>query len=169
MARRDDSDPLELAAGRERLLQAVATLPLRYAPFYSRLSGLWQLSEAEIETVLTESARTPWRRLWLGIRYYTLQPGTELGNARARLLHFEPGVRFPEHRHTGEEQVLVLSGSYTDSHGHRVGPGDLQSMGEGSEHALRISSDAPCVAAIVQRGLSFSGPLLRRVRRLISL
>jgi hypothetical protein len=39
-------------------------------------------------------------------------------------------------------------------------------MVAGSEHALVISSDAVCVAAIVQRGLSFGAPLLDRAKRL---
>ena len=30
---------------------------------------------------------------------------------------FAPGLRFPRHKHTGAERVLVLEGSYIDSDG----------------------------------------------------
>ena len=135
---------------RERLLQRVGELPLRYAPFYARLATLWDLSEDRVETLLTESGRTRWTQVWPGIRYLNVPSGAGLGEARARLLRFEPGVRFPTHRHRGEEHVLVLEGSYTDSAGQRVAAGDEQRMSEGSEHALVVSADAACVAAIVR-------------------
>jgi hypothetical protein len=157
--------PVELGgAARERLLQRVSAVPLRYAPFYARLGTLWVMSEDRVEAVLAESVRTRWRHVWPGIRCLNVPSG--LVGARARMLRFAPGVCLPMHRHRGDEHVLVLEGSYTDSTGKRVGAGDEQRMSEGSEHALVVSSHAICVAAIVQRGLSFSAPLLDRAKRL---
>ena len=151
--------------GRERLLQSVSALPDRYAPFFSRLSRMWDLDEAHVEALLEASARHRWQKVWPGIRYLNVSPGPGLSDARARLLRFDPGVRFPVHRHRGEEDVLVLEGSYTDSNGETVGAGDTQRMVAGSEHALVVSPEEPCVAAIVQRGLSFSAPWVRRAKR----
>lgn len=153
--------------GRERLLQCVSAMPERYAPFFSRLGRMWFLDEAGVDAALRECTRRGWRRAWPGIQYMDVVGGGSLRDARARLLRFEPGVRLPAHRHRGDEEVLVLEGSYTDSTGKLVGAGDCQLMMAGSEHALVVSADQPCVAAVVQRGLSFIAPWARRFRRLL--
>lgn len=151
--------------GRERLLQRVSALPERYAPFFSRLSRMWDLDEAGVEALLADSGRRDWQKVWPGIRYLNIAAGPRLAEARVRLLRFDPGFRFPVHQHRGDEEVLVLEGSYTDSHGNTVVAGDVQRMVAGSEHALMVSPAEPCVAAIVQRGLSFSAPVLQRAKR----
>ncbi|MFZ5891116.1 MAG: cupin domain-containing protein [Myxococcota bacterium] len=165
----DLMSPHSLPAGKQRLLQSVTAVPLRYAPFFGRLGALWDLSEDRVETALAESARVSWHLVWPGIRFLTLTGGPALEDGRARLLRFDPGVRFPTHRHTGDEEVMVLEGSYTDSNGLLVKPGEVQRMAAGSEHALQVSADSACVAAIVQRGLSFTAPLVSRVKRFIKL
>jgi putative transcriptional regulator len=153
---------------RERLLASVRELPLRYAPFYERLGALWDLPEERVCGVLTlakDAARWQWTVL-PGVRQFELQGGPRTESARVRLLKFSPGVRFPRHRHIGLEHVFVLEGSYTDSDGQVVGPGDLQVMEPGSEHGLRIHAGEPCVAGLVQFGMEFTGPVLRWVSKL---
>ena len=145
-----------LRLGAERLRQSVRDLPLRYAPFYRRLSELWQLPEPYVVSELTR-ARQPaaWRRTLLpGLKQFLLPlpPG---GSLRARLLCFEPGATLPEHRHHGAEQVLVLEGSYTDDAGQLVGPGGAQAMPAGSQHRLHISADERCVTAVTHDFQSF--------------
>lgn len=125
---------------------------------------MWDLDEARVEALLAESGRRDWQKVWPGIRYLNIAAGPGLADARVRLLRFDPGVRFPVHQHRGDEEVLVLEGSYTDSNGNTVVAGDVQRMVAGSEHALMVSPAEPCVAAIVQRGLSFSAPWLRRAK-----
>jgi anti-sigma factor ChrR (cupin superfamily) len=136
--------------GREQLLAAVQALPLRYAPFFERLAGLWSLPVEDVEGALS-SASDPrkWRGALPGLRYFDVAEPTAAG--RARMLRLAPGFRFPEHRHAGEESVLVLEGSYTDSSGDRVRAGDLRHLAAGSTHGLVVGADAPCVAAILNR------------------
>lgn len=153
---------------RERLLAAVRELPLRYAPFYERLGQVWDLPETRLCEVLTlakDAGQWQWTVL-PGVRQIEVQGGPRTESARVRLLKFSPGLRFPRHRHLGLEHVLVLEGSYTDSDGHEVGPGDLQVMEAGSEHGLRVHQEQPCVAALVQFGMEFTGPVLRWVSKL---
>jgi len=153
---------------RERLLASVRELPMRYAPFYQRLGALWDLPEERVSEVLTV-AKDPARWQWTalpGVRQIEVRGGPRTENARVRLLKFSPGVRFPRHRHLGREHVLVLEGSYTDSEGQVVGPGDLQVMEPGSEHGLRIHPGEPCIAGLVQFGMEFTGPVLRWVSKL---
>ena len=150
-----------------RLLAEVEELPLRYAPFFDRLSALWDLPEADVRATL-EKARDPraLRRALPGARRLLIQGGPRVAAGSAQLMRFSPGLRFPAHRHRGPEQVFVLEGSYTDSDGKRFGPGDEQVMQPGSEHALAVSKDGPCVAAIVSHGLEFTGFPLRVLQKL---
>jgi quercetin dioxygenase-like cupin family protein len=155
--------PSEAPAGLARLLAQVEELPLRYAPFYGRLSHLWDVPEAEVEAVL-ERARDPlaWHKPALpGLRLLDVQGGPATQGAETKLVRFNPGFHFPRHRHPGFEAVLVLEGSYTESSGRVVGPGDLHEMLPGSEHDFRVGKDEPCIAASVQAGLEFTGPVMR--------
>jgi anti-sigma factor ChrR (cupin superfamily) len=102
-----------------------------------------------------------WRGAFPGLRYFEVAERTAAG--RARLLRLAPGFRFPEHRHAGEESVLVLEGSYTDSSGDVVGAGDLRCQAAGSSHGLVVDAGAACVAAILQPELDFFGPLRSRL------
>ena len=160
--------PVPSRSSRERLLASVRELPMRYAPFFQRVGALWDLPEERVCKVLTLAKdAAAWQRTILrGVRQIEVQGGPRTANARVRLLKFAPGVRFPRHRHLGLEHVLVLEGSYTDSDGQVVGPGDLQVMEPGSEHGLRVHAGEPCTAALAQFGMEFTGPLLRWVTKL---
>jgi predicted ChrR family anti-sigma factor len=149
--------------GLDRLLEAVSLPPLRYAPFYGRLSALWDVPEAEVQSVL-ERSRDPqaWRKPGLpGLMVVDVDGGPRLGGADAKLVRFSPGFRFPNHRHPGYEAVFVLEGSYTESTGRVVGPGDLHEMQAGTEHHFTVARDEPCIAASVQAGLEFTGMVMR--------
>jgi putative transcriptional regulator len=155
--------------GRARLLGAARAWPLRYAPFFDRLGELWDLADPELERVFAAAADAKsWQRGWPGLRFLGVTGGAKLAGGRARLLHLAPGVRFPRHRHTGSESILVLEGSYTDSNARVVRAGDRQDMSAGSEHELAIGSRGPCVAGVVERGLEFTGPVLKLLSRWFS-
>jgi anti-sigma factor ChrR (cupin superfamily) len=84
-------------------------------------------------------------------------------------MRFEPGFRFPNHRHRGAETLLVLEGSYSDQSQVSFAAGDLQQMDAGSAHELVVGPHGPCVAALVERGLEFTNPLLKMLGRWFSL
>jgi anti-sigma factor ChrR (cupin superfamily) len=152
-----------------RLMAEVDALPMRYAPFFDRLAELFDLSESDIEALL-EKARDErsWQRTLLpGVRRFELRPGPRLRGAEAYLMRFSPGLTFPAHRHRGSESLFVLEGSYVDTSGTRVGPGDRQEMPAGSEHTLRVQKGGPCVAAVVSGGIEFTGALLGRLARVL--
>jgi putative transcriptional regulator len=158
------------AAGLSRLMAEVDELPLRYAPFYDQLATLWDIPEANVVTVL-ERARDPlaWRKTPLpGLRVIDVDGGPNTAGAESKLVRFNPGFRFPRHRHPGHEAIFVLEGSYTDSSGRIVAPGDLHEMQPGSEHSFRVSPDEPCIAASVQAGREFTGPIMRILSKLFA-
>jgi anti-sigma factor ChrR (cupin superfamily) len=161
-------ETLPVPTGASRLLAAVETLPLRYAPFFDALTTLWDLSEPEVMRTLRQAGDpSTWPRAALpGVRLVTVVPGPRLRGAVVRLARFRPGLRFPRHRHDGPETLLVLEGRYEDETGRAVGPGERHEMPAGSEHALRVERAEPCVVATVQFGMQFSDPLLRALSRL---
>lgn len=147
------------SAGHQRLLDAVEIAPTRYAPFFSRLSALFDLEEPVIEQLMARLASPDcWKRTGLvGVSRLEVIPGPRLGSARTSLVHFAPGGYFPHHRHLGFEQVFVMRGSYTDNDGVVHGPGDLHEMQEGTAHEFWIADDEPCIAAsVLHRGLRFT-------------
>jgi quercetin dioxygenase-like cupin family protein len=148
--------------GAQRLQQAVTRLPLRYAPFFSKLTELWQMPTVQVVSELSR-ARDPksWRRSALpGLKTFEIRlDDSSLGHAR--LLRFAAGSRFPRHDHHGPERVLVLEGSFADGDGREVHAGESQTMLPGSAHELTILGGVPCVTAIVENGIRFTGPWLR--------
>jgi anti-sigma factor ChrR (cupin superfamily) len=153
----------------ERLLLELEQLPLRYAPFFGRLGEVWDLPVSSVEATL-ERARQPeaWRKTALpGLRLMDVTGGERVSGADVHLVRFAPGMRFPRHRHPGDEALFVLEGSYRDSSGRIVGPGDLHEMPAGSEHGFVVARREPCVAASVQRGREFTGFLIRILSKLV--
>jgi quercetin dioxygenase-like cupin family protein len=154
------------ASSLSRLLEAVADPPLRYAPFYARLGSLWDLPEARVVDVL-ERARDEraWRRAPLpGLKLFRVEGGAP--DATCYLAHFAAGLRFPEHRHRGQESVLLLEGSYTDRGGRVFRSGDVHEMAPGSAHGFVIAPDEPCIAAARHHGIEFTSRFLRLLARL---
>jgi anti-sigma factor ChrR (cupin superfamily) len=152
-----------------RLALEIEALPLRYAPFYRRLGEVWDLPVEAVVSVL-ERARSPeaWRKTALpGLRLLDVEGGERVHGADVHLVRFSPGMRFPKHRHPGDEALFVLEGSYRDSSGRVVGPGDLHAMPAGSEHGFVVARSEPCVAASVQRGREFTGWLIRFLARVM--
>ena len=156
-------------ASATRLLRAVDELPLRYAPFFERLGELWDLPVERVEAVL-ERAKEPgaWRKTALpGLRLVDVEGGERVRDADVHLVRFSPGMRFPRHRHPGDEALFVLEGSYRDTSGRVVRPGDLHEMAAGSEHGFVVNRGEPCVAASVQRGREFTGWLIRFLSKFV--
>jgi len=155
-------------AGLERLMSAVAEPPLRYAPFFARLSSHWDLSEADVRALL-ERSRTAgaWRRATLpGLELLKVTGGPKLAGTSAYLARFAAGMTFPMHSHLGHEDVLILEGSYTDSSGTVYRSGDVHHMAGGTAHTFTIAPDEPCVAAAVHRGIRFTSLAMRVLAKL---
>lgn len=163
-------DPTPLPPGlAERLAQKVEELPERYAPFFGRLAVVWDLPVTRVLVEL-ERAKSPdaWRKTSLpGLRLLDVKGGPAVEGADVHLVRFSPGMRFPRHRHPGDEALFVLEGSYRDSSGRVVGPGDLHEMKAGSEHGFVVARREPCIAASVQRGREFTGWLIRFLSKFV--
>jgi len=149
------------AAGLARLMGAISELPLRYAPFVARTASLWGVPEDRAYEIFGHSARaSSWKRTPLpGVRI--LPVAEQADGAHTFMVRFAPGVRFPRHRHIGYEALLVLEGSYADTHGRVVHPGDLHEMASGTEHGFLVAKEGPCIGAVLQHGREFTGTFMR--------
>jgi len=135
--------------GRERLVQAVGSSPLRYGPFYEPLGELFDLDEPAIEALLSriEGPKSFKPSGLPGVRVIDVVGGPATRGLETLLVRFAPGARFPKHRHQGRESVLLIEGGYTDDDGRDFRAGDRHDMEDGSMHGFRIWPDGPCIAA----------------------
>jgi len=152
----------------ERLDGTVSKPPFRYAPFFSRAADLFDLSE---DAVIAEIARLEDPKAWTfaglpGISHVTVRGGPRVKSAETLFVRFKPGVYFPRHQHTGLERVLVLEGSYEDSHGVQHVPGELREWPSGTEHSFKVS-DETCIFASVVFGRRFYAWPLRALAKLL--
>ena len=82
--------------------------------------------------------------------------GQKLDGAFCSFVKLLPDVRWPPHRHLGQEQMLVLEGGFREDDGHEVHPGELRVMEEGTEHGFTSFAHEGCLsAAIVYDGVEF--------------
>jgi hypothetical protein len=147
----------------DRLRTTLEAPPQRYAPFFARAAELFDLPESVIVSELGRLAEPKvWRFAGLpGIQQVTVKGGPKVASAETLFVRFAPGVRFPKHRHTGLERVLVLEGSYRDTNGVEHRAGELREWAEGSEHGFLVDESGPCIFASVVFGRRFDAWPLR--------
>jgi hypothetical protein len=153
----------------ERLDGTVSKAPYRYAPFFSRAAELFDLSE---DDVMAQLARLDDPKVWTfaglpGIHHVSVRGGPRVKSAETLFVRFKPGVYFPRHQHTGIERVLVLEGSYEDSHGVQHLPGELREWPSGTEHSFKVHPGEPCIFASVVFGRRFYAWPLRALSKLL--
>ena len=114
--------------------------------------------------VLGPLGELPWRETrHAGVQWLDLAPESE-GPARTVLIRMGPGCGYPRHLHLGPEDVLVLSGGYTDDDGRVLRAGDFVRYPAGSEHAPLANGgpgDPDCVLFAVAHGGTELSPAQR--------
>jgi anti-sigma factor ChrR (cupin superfamily) len=140
---------------RQRLLAAVAVPPLRYAPFFDRLSAFVDLPVADVERVLAQvNDRERWEPALAGVQLFHFSGGSSVAGADVGLVKIEPDHHFPNHRHKGEERLFVLEGGYVDSSGREYGPGNVQVMAQGTSHSYRVGPAGLLAVVVLWAGIS---------------
>ena len=131
-----------------------------FASYARRFAEMFDLADAralELLALAPRSSEAPWEparvtstRTIDGARLLHFAGGTRVADADCGLVSIEPGVRFPEHVHEGDEWSLVLSGSAVeDGTGATWLPGDLVHRTAGSRHAFCASGHQPFVFAVI--------------------
>jgi len=82
-------------------------------------------------------------------RLIHLPYGPRLAQVDVGFVHVPAGASFPHHRHLGDEDVLVLQGSYTDTGGATVSRGQTAHKPAGSSHAFTASPGPDLIFLVV--------------------
>jgi putative transcriptional regulator len=153
----------------KRLLDRVAVLPDKYAPFFDQLITMFDVDEATLRRDLARAADARnWKPSGLpGVRIIPMTGGSGVAGAETAIVRFAAGMRFPRHSHRGDEVTLILEGGYVDEAGKEYHPGDMdpRSITDGA-HAFHTFKTEPCIAATTNRGFEFHAWPLRILQRL---
>jgi quercetin dioxygenase-like cupin family protein len=156
---------LELVAPPDPLLQRIvgeATHVDRFDRFVATVGKLLDLSNDAARGVCNQiDDPDGWftdpsglsEQLWI-------EGGPGVSNAVTGFVRVNAGNQFPEHKHLGEEHVLVMQGSFIDSiDGTVARPGDIITRGPNTEHSFYVPEGGPDVLllAIVNVGYEVDG------------
>jgi len=98
----------------------------------------------------------PWRWVAPGLRHRVVKVPSE-GGARVFMLKAAPGLKIPEHNHTGTELTCVLSGAFIHEGG-RFAAGDCDYADHDDRHSPVIDGDEECICLVAMQGeLKLSG------------
>ena len=96
-----------------------------------------------------------------GIHLLHFRGGPRVADAVTGFVRISAASTFPEHRHVGDEAVMVLQGAFRDSDGSVHRRGEIVRMTAGSEHSLVAIGPVPlCYAAVIHRGVVIGGELM---------
>ena len=93
---------------------------------------------------LTPIAAERWQERWPGIELCMLR---ESDDSRSYLMRMRPGSSLPAHLHSRDEVSMIVEGEVLMADGQVMGPGDIQFMPAGVDHAT-IRSPGGCIAFI---------------------
>jgi len=155
---------------RERLLH---TGPSRFARFARTLADLIDVSvdraKALLERALdladpVRSAPDAWEPLPVpGACTLWVDGGSAVAGCIRGFVRIPAGSDFPQHRHIGDEKVLVLDGAILDSSGQEFHPGDIAEMPAGSSHSYRARDGGTdlLIFAVVREGIDIGDLIFR--------
>lgn len=110
----------------------------------------------------------PWSYLGPGMKKVKLWRGGP-NDQRLWMLRAAPGVKIPEHGHSGTELVLVLKGSLEDPHG-IFRAGDVEESDGSLSHGLKIGGEEECICLAVTEGPTrFKGWIAKLLQPFIGL
>jgi putative transcriptional regulator len=88
-----------------------------------------------------------------GVQLMHFAGGPATAGADVGLVRIEPDLRFPKHRHKGEERLFVIEGGYVDSSGQTYGPGDIQVMQPNTTHDYTVLPGGLLAALVLYEGI----------------
>jgi quercetin dioxygenase-like cupin family protein len=139
---------------RARLLTTVGVGAERFSPLLAAFRRMVDLgrdrARALLQRIDDAAAWTPGP--FPGFSLVDLEGGPRVATADVGFVRLAPGLVFPRHRHLGDEETLILEGSYIETDGTRLGPGDQVVRRAGSVHGFTVDAAGPCIYAFVLQG-----------------
>jgi len=136
---------------RARILRSVSgTTENRFESFVARVGALLDVAADKARELLGQiDGGGSWVEGPAGTRLIHLEVGPRVAHANCGFVRVSSGQHFPLHRHLGTEHVLVVQGSYIDSSGRTLHPGDEDIEPPGSEHAFTALPGVDLVYLVV--------------------
>lgn len=156
-------EPMAMAEGAAaRALSLLADEPAMTQPARRKPAvPVWQ---PEQKTLLGYELG-PWRWVAPGLHHRVVK--VPEGGARVFMLKAAPGVKLPDHSHTGTELTCVLSGAFIHEGG-RFAAGDCDDADQDDGHRPIIDGDEECICLVAMEGeLKLSGVLGRLMQPFI--
>ncbi len=136
----------------------------RHARFVDDVARLLDVEQSRADDLLRElddAAR--WEAGFLpGMELLHVDGGDKVADAITGFVRLPAGAHFPDHRHLGDELVLILQG-YCREGDETLGPGSIIARPAGSEHSFDVLDDGCDLLylAIVHEGLALGERVLR--------
>jgi putative transcriptional regulator len=158
----DEIEPVAMAEGAfARALAAVEREVPRAAQGKAAARPVWQ---AEQQTLLGYDLG-PWRWVAPGLHYRAVK--TPNSDTRVFMLKAVPGLKIPQHKHTGTELTCVLQGAFIHDGG-RYGPGDCDDADQDDAHNPVIDDGEVCICLVAMQGnIELTGAFGRMVQPFI--
>ncbi len=155
----DELDPVAPAtASRGRLLGALA--PDRFQRFAPAVARLLDVPSSVAAKMLSdvdtgdqfEPGPLP------GTLFHWVQGGPRVTKAMTGFVRMPQGTKFPDHKHLGDETVLLIQGSCVDGEGAVARPGDTLVQPQGSTHGFAVRPGPDLLyLAVVFEGIEIVG------------
>ncbi|MSP59577.1 MAG: hypothetical protein EXR72_04405 [Myxococcales bacterium] len=132
-------------------LEATLAAGGRVDPLLDRIGRFFDLTVEKARALLDSIDRaTNWEPSGVpGVDLIHLQGGPAVAGADAGFVRLRAGMRFPRHRHLGEERVLVIQGQFTEDNGTVVRRGDERVMATDSCHEYQAADQVDLIYALV--------------------
>jgi putative transcriptional regulator len=146
----DAIEPVAMREGAVALAMTRLGLERPRAPVARRkaspLAAVWQPEKNE----LLGYDLGPWRWVSPGLHYraVNMPSGHE---TRVFMLKARPGLKIPQHKHTGTELTCVLSGAFIHEGG-RYAAGDCDDADQNVDHSPVIDEGEECVCLVAMQG-----------------
>ena len=145
--------PAALPSGLRNRLLASRKRNGKYGIFADRIARLFDLPLPEAEALMLRIEKPEaWTQFLIdGLEMIPLVAGPKCAGAIATLVRIQPGTRFPDHAHRGDETMVVLDGGFREPavDGEEAWRGDELFRPDGTEHALVGLPGVPCITAVL--------------------
>jgi putative transcriptional regulator len=158
----DSIEPVAMSEGAAaRALSAIDREAPRAMSSKSAVRPVWQ---SEQQTLLGYDLG-PWRWVAPGLHYRAVN--TPKSDTRVFMLKAVPGLKIPQHDHTGTELTCVLQGAFIHEGG-RFGPGDCDDADQDNSHNPVIDDGEVCICLVAMQGnIRLTGVLGRMIQPFI--
>jgi putative transcriptional regulator len=155
------ADDAPSPALRSRLLQTISSPSERFAPLQDKVAEMIDLGVDRARELLALIADP---KSWVpgpmpGIELVHFDGGPKVAHADVGFVRVPKGTHFPRHRHLGVERGMILAGSYRDSDGRWLRPGDVDEKQPGTEHSYVVSDESDVIMLLVldEKGIEIIG------------